>query len=83
MLFGTWCSFYQDNATAWLEARYADKASWETDFKGISLATVLSNFKLILTIAGICAYVVAFVCFSCIYLSLKISMAFETIHTII
>jgi len=40
MLFGTWCTFYQDDATAWLEAKYADKAAWEKDFKGISLVTV-------------------------------------------
>jgi hypothetical protein len=22
LLFGTWCFFYQDDATAWLEAKY-------------------------------------------------------------
>lgn len=38
---------------------------------------------MILTLAGIAAYAVAFLNFSCLYISLKISMAFETIHTII
>ncbi len=83
LLFGTWCCFYQDDSIAWLEAKYADKESWEMDFKGISLSTVQGNLRLILTMAGIGAYFVAFVCFACIHLSLKISMAFETIHTIV
>jgi len=25
LLFGTWCFFYQDDATAYLETRYSDK----------------------------------------------------------
>lgn len=83
LLFGTWSFFYQDDATAWLEAKYSDKESWEKDFKGISLATVQNNIKLILTIAGILSYLVAINTFTCIIYSLKISMAFETIHTIV
>lgn len=83
LLFGTWCFFYQDDATAWLEAKYTDKESWERDFKGISLATVQNNIKLILTIAGIFTILVAIVTFACIYYAMKISLFFETIHTIV
>ena len=83
LLFGTWCFFYQDDATAWLEAKYTDKESWEKDFKGISLATVQNNIRLILTTAGILSILVGIITFGCIYIGMKISMAFETIHTIV
>lgn len=82
-MFGTWCFFYQDDATTWLEAKYADKASWERDFKGISLATVQNNLKLILTIAGVFSLIVGIINFACIYYAMKISVFFETIHTIV
>lgn len=42
-----------------------------------------NNIKLILTIAGICSLLVAIINFSCIQYSMRISMAFETIHTVI
>jgi hypothetical protein len=82
-LFGTFCIFYQQDATAWLEAKYLDKHSWDSDFKGLKLRNVSNHVQMILTLAGIAAYLVAFLNFSCLYISLKISMAFETIHTII
>ena len=28
-LFGTFCTFYQQDATAWLEAKYLDRNSWD------------------------------------------------------
>jgi hypothetical protein len=83
LLFGTWCFFYQDDATAWLEAKYADKSSWERDFKGIKLDTVQNNLKLLLSIAGVLSLVVGAINFACIYYAMKISVFFETIHTIV
>ena len=77
LLFGTWCFFYQDDANAWLEAKYSDKAAWEKDFKGISLAVVQNNLRLILTIAGVCCLIAAISCFLVIRVSMKITMQFE------
>lgn len=68
---------------AWLAAKYTDKESWEHDFKGISLATVQNNFKLFLNIAGVLAILASIVTFACVRYAMKISMAFETIHTVV
>lgn len=66
-----------------MDAKYADKASWEKDFKGISLKIVQDNLKLILSIAGVLSLTVGIVNFACIYYSMKISVYFENIHTIV
>lgn len=39
-LFGTFCTFYQQDATDWLEAKYLDKHQWDQDFKGMKLRNV-------------------------------------------
>lgn len=84
LLFGTWCFFYQDDAIAWLEGKYSDKEAWDRDFpENTSLASVQNNIKLLLTISGVLSLFVALINFACIYYSMKISMAFETIHTIV
>ena len=41
------------------------------------------NLKLILSIAGILSLIVGVVNFACIYYAMKISVFFETIHTIV
>ena len=82
-MFGTWCLFYHDDATAWLEAKFADHATWERDFKGVHLDSVKNNLTLILSIAGALSLFVAVFNFACIHYAIKISLFFETIHTIV
>ena len=83
LLFGTWCFFFQDDATAWLESKYSDKESWEKEFSGLSLFAVQNNVKTVLSISGVLSIFGALINFACIYYSMKISMAFEAIHTIL
>jgi hypothetical protein len=83
LLFGTWCFFYQDDAISWLEARFSDKAAWEKDFGPESLSSIQSYTKNILSAAGVLSIAVSVINFACIYFGMKISMAFETIHTMI
>lgn len=41
LLFGTWCFFYQDDVSTWLDAKYSENSeTWEKDFKNIKLDTV-------------------------------------------
>jgi len=47
------------------------------------LATVQNNLKLILTIAGIFSILVSVINFTSIYYAMKISLFFETIHTVV
>lgn len=83
LLFGTWCTFFQDDASAFLDARWANKASWEEDFKGETLGTAKDQLRLVLSIAGTCAFLITIISFVIVRQSLKISMAFETIHTVV
>lgn len=83
LLFGTWCFFYQDDATAYLEARYADKQVWDSEYSGAQLSTVQENIKLMLTVCGVISLVMTTLNFASTFLSMKIAMAFETIHTIV
>jgi len=83
LLFGTWCFFYQNDATTWLEARFSDKATWEQEYGNQSLSEVQTSTKNILSISGALSITVALINFACIYHGMKISMTFESIHTIV
>ena len=83
LLSATWCFFFQTDGNAWLEARFSDKQSWERDFQNLSLSEMQSMTSKMLQIAAVLSIIGSVINFLIIYYSMKIAMAFETIHTVV